>query len=111
MRKLAGFLVADAVGYSSRIEKNEIKALAALTRTRAIIDEVLETHRGTVFSTAGDSVLAEFSSALEATKAALDIQQRLAKVQEETFQLRIGVHFGDVAQQGGESSCRCRATE
>ncbi|WP_316652989.1 adenylate/guanylate cyclase domain-containing protein [Ovoidimarina sediminis] len=93
--------MADAVGYSSRIEENETKALAALARTRAIIDEVLETHRGTVFSTAGDSVLAEFSSALEATKAALDIQRRLAKVQEETFQLRIGVHFGDVAQQGG----------
>ncbi|MGI9371812.1 MAG: adenylate/guanylate cyclase domain-containing protein [Hyphomicrobiales bacterium] len=98
-RKLAGFLVADAVGYSSRIEENEAEALAALSMTRTIVDEMLAKYQGSILSTAGDSIIAEFSSAVTATKAALEIQQRLAELKKDTFQLRIGVHFGDVAQQ------------
>jgi hypothetical protein len=47
-RKLAGILVADAVAYSARMEENEVKALDALSNSRAIIDDVLASHQGTV---------------------------------------------------------------
>lgn len=100
-RKLAGILVADAVGYSSRMEENEAEALAALSKSRAIFDDVLAEHRGSVIATAADSVIAEFPSALDAVRAALGAQAQLERDEADSFRFRIGVHFGDVVQQDG----------
>lgn len=99
-RRLAGFLVADAVGYSARVEVNESEALAALSVMRRFIDEALAEHSGKIVATAGDSVIAEFSSAVEAVRASLDIQNGIMHSEEDVFTVRIGVHFGDVSEDG-----------
>ena len=100
-RKLAGILVADAVAYSARMEENEAKALAALSNSRAIMDGILAEHQGSIIATAADSVIAEFPSALDAVRAALDAQAQLERDEADNFRFRIGVHFGDVVQQDG----------
>ena len=99
-RKLAGFLVADAVGYSARIESNETAAINALSGTRSVIEAAAERHAGHIISIAGDGFIVEFRSAVEAVKAALDIQKAIESSQEDIFGLRIGVHFGDVSDEG-----------
>ena len=100
-RKLAGILVADAVGYSARMEENEATALAALSNSRAIMDGILAEHEGSIIATAADSVIAEFPSALDAVRAALDAQAQLERDEADNFRFRIGVHFGDVVRQDG----------
>ena len=99
-RKLAGFLVADAVGYSARIESNETAAINALSGTRSVIEAAAERHAGHIISIAGDGFIVEFRSAVEAVKAALDIQKSIESSREDIFGLRIGVHFGDVSDEG-----------
>ena len=98
-RRLAGFMVADAVGYSARMERDEASALAAFSRTRAIIDDAVARHHGAIFSSAGDSAIAEFPTAADAVRAAGAVQRRIAETGEDTFDLRIGVHFGDVSEE------------
>ena len=61
-RKLAAFLVADAVGYSARVEADEAEAIAALSSTLALVDTALSTHGGKTVATAGDSVIARSAS-------------------------------------------------
>ena len=100
-RKFAGILVADAVAYSARMEENEAEALATLSNSLAIMDDVLAEHRGSIVATAADSVIAEFPSALDAFRAALDAQARLERDKADNFRFRMGVHFGDVVQQDG----------
>ena len=99
-RRLACFLVADAVGYSARVEANEASAIAALSNTRSLVDEVIARNGGSIFATAGDSVIATFETSVSAVRSALDIQKDLSGRDEEVFQLRIGVHFGDVSEEG-----------
>jgi adenylate cyclase len=99
-RKLAGFLVADAVGYSARIEADEAEAIKALTRSRSFIDSALANHSGVIFSTAGDNVIALFATAVDAVRAALDIQKAISSCKEDVLEMRIGVHFGDVSDDG-----------
>ena len=70
MRRLTAILAADAVGYSRAMGADEEAALAALKACRAIIDPLIEKHDGRIFGSAGDSVLAEFSSSVEAVRAA-----------------------------------------
>ena len=100
-RKLAAILAADAVGYSKQMGANEEAAFSALSGRRAIIDAVIEKHGGRVFSVAGDSVVAEYQSTVEAVRSAVEIQKQiqecnkgLAEAEQMTF--RIGVNFGDV---------------
>ncbi len=99
-RSLAGILVADAVGYSARMEASEAQALQALDRTRAHVDSAVDAHQGEIVATAGDSVIAAFASASDAVRAALDMQTAIVEDAGDLFRLRIGVHFGDVAQTG-----------
>jgi len=62
-RKVTVILATDVVGYSTKMEKNEDQTLQTLKACRAIIEELIGEHRGRIFNTAGDSVLAEFPSA------------------------------------------------
>jgi len=101
-RQLSGILVADAVGFSGRIERNEAAALQALARSREIIDAAVDRLGGKIVHTAGDSVIATFDSSLSAVRAALDMQQGLGAAGEEVFQVRIGINFGDISQQGDD---------
>ena len=64
-RRLTCILAADAVGYSKQMSQDEEGTIRVLSAHRAVIDGILTFHQGRIVSTAGDSVLAEFSSAVE----------------------------------------------
>ena len=106
-RRLAAILAADAVGYSRLMSIDEEAAFAALSRCRAIIDAVIEERGGRIFGSAGDSVVAEFPSTVEATRCAVEIQNRLResdkdRSETERMVFRIGVNFGDVMVEDGD---------
>src|SRR5438105_11607286 len=104
-RKLAAIFAADVVGYSQLMEQDETGTLRALRASRAILDRVIAEHRGRILTTAGDSVLADFASAVDAVECALAVQQAIAAENAERstdkhMQFRIGVHLGDVVVDG-----------
>jgi adenylate cyclase len=100
--RTATVLVADAANYSRAMSADEVSALAALQASRAIIDPSIADHGGRIFSTGGDSVLAEFASARAAVACACAIQRKLAPPsgRGEALLYRIGVHEGRVYPQG-----------
>ena len=106
-RKLAAILAADVAGYSRLMEADEEGTLRLLAAHRAVVDSIIELHDGRVVNTAGDSVLAEFTSPVEAVRAAHEIQDAL-KTRNESLpeprrmQFRIGVHLGDVMIKGDD---------
>jgi adenylate cyclase len=100
-RRLAAILAADVKGYSHLTELNEEASTATLRMYRAVVEESISAHRGHVFSSAGDGVVAEFPSVVEAIRCAVEIQneiaERNASVPEDgRMQFRIGVNLGDV---------------
>lgn len=106
-RKLTTILAADAVGYSHLMATHEEATLAVLKTYREIIVSLVTKHGGRVFNTAGDAVLAEFGSAVEAVRCAVSIQEdlRVRNAQQgEDGQLwfRIGINVGDVMIEGGD---------
>ena len=105
-RKLVAILAADVEGYSRLMHDDEEAALATLTAHRAIIDERIEAGRGEISGTAGDSVLAQFASVVDAVRCAVSIQQALYKANEllaseRRMLLRIGINVGDVMLKDG----------
>ena len=78
-RKLAAILAADAAGYSRLMADDEAETLRVLNDARALFRQRVEAHGGRLIDTAGDSVLAEFPSAVEAVDCANEIQHELAK--------------------------------
>lgn len=97
-RRLATILAADAVGFSAQMAVDEEGTLAHLKGLRDIIDTEIDGHRGRVFGSAGDSVVAEFASPVEAVRCALRIQQALSD--EKALPFRIGIHIGDIIVDG-----------
>ena len=100
-RRLAAILAADVKGYSHLTELNEEASTATLRMYRAVVEESISAHRGHVFSSAGDGVVAEFPSVVEAIRCGVEIQneiaERNASVPEDgRMQFRIGVNSGDV---------------
>jgi len=100
-RRLAAILAADAVGYSRLMSEDEEATLSMLNAYRGIVDGAIESHRGRIFGSAGDSVVAEFVSPVEAVRCAVEIQrglrERNADVPEDRrMHFRIGVNLGDV---------------
>jgi adenylate cyclase len=101
--RLAAIMATDVVGYSKLMQSDEARALAALTAIREATQNQISRHRGRIANTAGDSVLAEFGSAVEAVNCALALQQDLSgRDQGEGLQVRIGIHLGDVVDKGGD---------
>jgi adenylate cyclase len=98
VRKLAAIFAADVAGYSRLMEQDEVGTLRRLTACRAILDGHIAAYRGRIFGSAGDSVVADFSSAVDAVQCAVAVQETLAA--EEQMRFRIGVHVGDVLVQG-----------
>ena len=85
--------------------RDEIGTLARLKACRAIIDDLIASHRGRIFNTAGDSVVADFASAVDAVQCAVAVQAAIATENaggtgDEPMQFRIGVHVGDVMVDG-----------
>ncbi len=105
-RRLAAILAADVVGYSRLMEADEEATLATLNAYREIVDGLVADHRGRVFGSAGDSVIAEFASPVKAVRCAIAIQtdiegRNTALPEDRRLRLRIGVNLGDVASDGG----------
>jgi TolB-like protein/class 3 adenylate cyclase len=101
--RLAAIMATDVVGYSTLMQSDEAKALSTLATIRQITTEQLKQHRGRIANTAGDSVLAEFGSAVEAVRCALALQQELSsRTQGAELQVRIGIHLGDVVDKAGD---------
>jgi TolB-like protein/class 3 adenylate cyclase/Flp pilus assembly protein TadD len=106
-RRLAAILAADVEGYSRLMRADEVGTLRGLTRRRAILDGLIASHRGRIANTAGDSVLAEFGSAVDAVQCAVEAQAALARTnadlpRDRHINFRIGVHVGDVIIKGGD---------
>jgi adenylate cyclase len=106
-RRLAAILCADVVGYSRLMEADEEATIRALSACRDKIDKLVANHHGRVFGSAGDSVIAEFASPVEAVGCAADIQRDLEKgnadlPEDRRMQLRIGVNLGDVVVEGDD---------
>jgi adenylate cyclase len=104
-RRLATIMAADVFGYSRLSAENEEETLRTLKAHRAVIDRLIARHEGRIFNTAGDSVLAEFSSAVEAVRCAIAIQEELrvrnADIPENRrMDFRIGINVGDVLVDG-----------
>ena len=104
-RKLAAIFAADVAGYSRLMVGDEVGTLARLKACRVIIDELIAGHRGRIFNTAGDSVVADFASAVDAVQCAVAVQATISAENTEgqvaePMQFRIGVHVGDVMIDG-----------
>ena len=105
-RKLAVILATDVVGYSSNMEENEYQTLKNLKVCRSIIDGLVEEYHGRIFNTAGDSVLVEFQSAVEAVICGSEFQNTINErnnsvPEEEQMEFRLGINMGDVVIEGG----------
>ena len=104
-RKLAVILAADVAGYSRLMAADEEGTLATLNACRQVIDELIARHHGRIFTTAGDSVMAEFASAVEAVRCAAAIQQAIERrngdlPEPRRMLFRVGVNLGDVMVGG-----------
>ena len=101
-RKLVAILAADVVGYTRTMAIDEASTVAQLRDIRGeIVDPLMSEHEGRVFKTTGDGFLAEFSSAVQALRCAIAMQERLRE-RESALQLRIGLHQGDVVVDGDD---------
>ena len=78
-RKLAAIFAADIAGYSRLMGADEAGTVARLKASRAIIDRLIGANRGRIFNTAGDSVVADFASAVDAVQCAVAVQEALAE--------------------------------
>jgi TolB-like protein/Flp pilus assembly protein TadD len=104
-RKLAAIFAADIAGYSRLMASDEVGTLARLKACRVIMDRLIASHRGRIFNTAGDSVVADFASPVDAVQCAVAVQaaistENMEQQAAEPMQFRIGVHVGDVMVDG-----------
>ena len=105
-RRLAVILAADVVGYSRLMEADEEATLTTLSSFRQFIDEQIAEHRGGVFGSAGDSVIAEFSSPVDAVRCAVEFRRQLearnAELSDERrMRFRVGINLGNIVAKGG----------
>ena len=106
-RKLVAILAADVEGYSRHMEREEAATLETLSAHRLIVDDLIASFNGRITGTAGDSVLAEFASVVDAVDCALKIQEALAAANRELsnehqLHFRIGINVGDVMVKDGD---------
>jgi adenylate cyclase len=106
-RRLVAVFAADVEGYSRLMGADEVGTLKGLTERRAILDTIIGEHRGRIANTAGDSVLAEFGSAVDAVQCAVEAQAALAEANaglapDRRISFRIGIHIGDVMVRRGD---------
>jgi adenylate cyclase len=106
-RKLTTILAADVEGYSRLMAEDEIAAMTALREARSVFARLIARHRGRIANTAGDGLLADFPSVVEAVHCAIEVQTELAaqNVEREAgaaMRFRIGLHLGDVMVEDGD---------
>jgi class 3 adenylate cyclase len=98
-RKLAAIFAADVAGYSLLMGQDEVGTMRTLTAYREVMDSLIGQHRGRIANTAGDSVLAEFPSVVDAVKCAVEVQEELREKNEgvpadRQLRFRIGSMWG-----------------
>lgn len=100
-------MAADVAGYSRLMSLDESGTVRALSEARAVFDQFIAEYGGRIANTAGDSVLAEFASVLDAVECCIAVQrqieERAAELPEDlALRFRIGLHLGDVVVQGAD---------
>ncbi len=100
-RKLSTIFASDVVGFSKMMAANEEQTLDLLNQRRLVIDGLIAEHGGTIFGSAGDSVIAEFASPIKATECAVQMQGKMQAMnddvpEERKMVFRIGINIGDV---------------
>ncbi|MDC3093181.1 hypothetical protein OA410_04245 [Paracoccaceae bacterium] len=103
-RKIAVIFVADVVGYSKHMEKDENATIKSYNACETILKKLLKKYKGSVFNTAGDSVLAEFPSAVNAVECGVDFQNEIKKRNQSDktdvkLEFRLGINMGDVVKK------------
>jgi len=106
-RKIAAIFAADIAGHSRLVAEDEEETLRRLASYRSVMDDFIARAGGLIFNTAGDAVLAEFPSAVEAVRCAIDIQEslrtrNLAYPSSRQMSFRIGITIGDVVERDGD---------
>jgi class 3 adenylate cyclase len=106
-RKIAAIFAADIAGYGRLVAEDEEETLRRLASYRSVTDDFIARSGGRIFNTAGDAVLAEFPSAVEAVRCAIDIQEslrtrNLAYPASRQMNFRIGITIGDVVERDGD---------
>ena len=106
-RRMAAILAADIAGFSRLVAEDEEETLRRLPSYRHVFDDFVATYGGRIFNTAGDSVMCAFDSAVDAVRAAIDIQEslrtrNLAYPPSRRMMYRIGVTIGDVVERDGD---------
>jgi TolB-like protein/class 3 adenylate cyclase len=104
-RKIAVIFATDLVGYSKHMEKDENATLRGLRECNKIIEAIIKKQKGRIFNTGGDSVFAEFPSAVAAVDTAVEFQKQIkARNDKDTTKIkleyRIGINMGDVVKEG-----------
>jgi adenylate cyclase len=104
-RKLATILSADVAEFSRLMGEDEEQTLRTFRGHKKVFESLVAMHRGRIFNTAGDAILAEFGSAVEAVRCATDIQAALRTRNDQLppsrqVRFRIGINLGDVMVQG-----------
>src|ERR1700757_246266 len=101
-RRLAAVLAADIAGYSLLMGRDEEGTLTQLKAFRkTLVDPTIAAHRGRIVKTTGDGMLVEFASAVDAARAAVEVQramagQNAAVPQDNRIEFRVGIHVGDI---------------
>ena len=107
-RKLTTILAADVAGYSRLIDDDEEATLSAMrTHRHELIDPLMAAHAGRLANTAGDSLLIEFPSTVEAVRFAIAMQAGMRErngdiVEDRRIRFRIGINLGDVVAEGDD---------
>ena len=104
-RKLTAILCADVKGYSRLMGEDEVGTFHTLSAYLEIINTIIKAHRGRVFPSPGDAIIAQFASVVDAVECAVEIQQKIETKntdvpEDRKMRFRIGINLGDVIHDG-----------
>lgn len=99
-RHLAAIMFSDIAGYTRMMQRDEHAAMEAVRKYQRILQEQVESHHGQVQNHYGDGSLSLFTSAIQATACALEMQKALQA--EPVVDVRIGIHIGEIYTEGGK---------
>ncbi len=106
-RGLAAIMFVDVAGFTALAQRNESHALALLEEFRSLTRSTMKSFNGREVKTLGDAFIIEFTSALEASECAVEIQRKMqernaAVLQPDRLLARVGIHVGDVERRGSD---------
>jgi len=104
-RKLAAILSADVKGYSRLMGEDEVQTLKTLSAYFQIMTTLIQKHQGKILNIAGDNLLADFESVVDAVQCGVEIQKELRTknaelAESQRVEFRIGINLGDVIREG-----------